>query len=213
MTDRPLSEFFSYGQWGKNGESISGGGSTLAYTHAFRTLLEGLMKHLSVKVLVDAPCGDFNWMQHVDLSGVTYYGFDIVPEIIEENKANYATDKVTFDVADITTDSFPKADLMMVRDVLFHLPEANIFRFFENFVQGETEYLLTSTHFNRRNTDLARPGGFRLLNLHRPPYRLPQPLASLPDWHMTERRPVQRNMQLFSKPQIERWLEWKAAQG
>lgn len=206
-SEQNLADYFSHGQWSKNGESISGGGSTLAYTHAFRVFLDGLLKHLGVQVFIDAPCGDFNWMQHVDLSGIRYHGFDIVPEIVAENVTKYQSDDITFKVADITTDAFPAADLMMARDVLFHLPEAHIFRFFENFAKQDIGYLLTSTHFARRNRDLAHPGGFRLINLHRPPYRLPAPVASLPDWNMFERRPVQRNMQLFSRDQILAWLE------
>jgi len=44
------------------------------------------LQSLQIKTLLDAPCGDGNWINKVDLSGITYIGADIVPEIIETNK-------------------------------------------------------------------------------------------------------------------------------
>ena len=48
-------------------ESKSGGSSTLSATAAIRAALPRLLSDLGVAVLIDAPCGDFNWMRHVDL--------------------------------------------------------------------------------------------------------------------------------------------------
>jgi hypothetical protein len=46
-------------------ESRSGRGSTFNYTKPLRRSLAKCLKNLNVKVFLDAPCGDFNWMQHV----------------------------------------------------------------------------------------------------------------------------------------------------
>ncbi|HVZ93307.1 MAG TPA: hypothetical protein VG797_02240 [Phycisphaerales bacterium] len=77
--------------WGDR-ESVSGPGSELAETHAVRAILPPLLKELGVTSILDAPCGDFNWMKHVDLTNIHYIGADVVPELIAENTRRYAKD-------------------------------------------------------------------------------------------------------------------------
>lgn len=52
--------------WGSL-ESRSGAGSTLASTANIRRELPGLVERLNIRTLLDAPCGDFNWMKEVAL--------------------------------------------------------------------------------------------------------------------------------------------------
>src|SRR5215212_9991686 len=52
-------------------ESLSGAGSNLRQTETLRRELPGLLSKLSIRSLLDAPCGDFHWMQHVDLRGIS----------------------------------------------------------------------------------------------------------------------------------------------
>ena len=60
-------------------ESRSGRGSTLDYTRPLRKALAKYLNSLNVIVLLDAPCGDFNWMQHVELpEKILYIGGDIL---------------------------------------------------------------------------------------------------------------------------------------
>jgi hypothetical protein len=44
-------------------ESVSGRGSTLAYTAALRKSLARCLSKLKVETFLDATCDDFNWMQ------------------------------------------------------------------------------------------------------------------------------------------------------
>ena len=53
-------------------ESRSGVGSTLDSTRVLRTELPTALRRLEARVLLDVPCGDFAWMEHVDLSGIKY---------------------------------------------------------------------------------------------------------------------------------------------
>ena len=50
--------------WGSS-ESKSGEGSNLDFTINIRSELPKLCKNYGIKVLFDAPCGDFNWMKHI----------------------------------------------------------------------------------------------------------------------------------------------------
>ena len=55
-------------------ESRSGVGSALDATRVLRAELPKALHELDAKVLLDVPCGDFTWMEHVDLSGIEYIG-------------------------------------------------------------------------------------------------------------------------------------------
>lgn len=38
--------------------------------------------------MIDAPCGDFNWMKEISKNTELYIRIDIVDEIIKRNKKN-----------------------------------------------------------------------------------------------------------------------------
>src|SRR5947207_8580346 len=66
-------------------ETRSGTGSNLDSTRVLRAELPKALRRLGVQVLLDAPCGDFTWMERVDLGDIQYIGGDIVSAIVEEN--------------------------------------------------------------------------------------------------------------------------------
>src|SRR5688572_26366588 len=99
-------------------ESRSGQGSEMAYTVSLRAELPELLKQLGVRSMLDLPCGDFNWMQHVDLSGIQYIGADIVPEIVDANQARFGNAQRRFIRADVVEDTLPEVDLIFCRDCL-----------------------------------------------------------------------------------------------
>ena len=73
-------------------ESLSGEGSEVEYTSSIRRwLIENLPK-LNIKVFVDAPCGDFNWMKLVlPKLDLNYTGLDIVPSLINKNNEDHGS--------------------------------------------------------------------------------------------------------------------------
>ena len=162
--------------WG-NDESVSGDGSTLAYTHNLRHELAKFLRAFRVTSMFDAPCGDFNWMRAVELpQDFAYLGGDIVAKLIEALNARYATPARKFRAFDIARDAFPDADLWFCRDCLFHLPEDAALAALRGFARSRIGFVMTTTHLNVSgfdNRDIA-PGDFRLIDLYKPPYRLPR---------------------------------------
>lgn len=163
-------------RWGDL-ESVSGSGSTIRYTESIRAELPLIIDKYAISSILDAPCGDFNWMKNVlENTKVNYIGGDIAKPLILRNKLLYSNFG-TFIHMDITKDDLPKVDLMIVRDCLFHLSEQNIMSFFINFKKTNIKYLLTTTHINDDfeflNSDI-KDGDFRLLDLHAEPYGLPK---------------------------------------
>ncbi|HEX8499568.1 MAG TPA: class I SAM-dependent methyltransferase [Pyrinomonadaceae bacterium] len=160
--------------WGE-AESASGVGSTLEKTEAVRRELPALLGRFDVRTLLDAPCGDFNWMSRVDLSGVEYVGADIVPELVESNRARFALD---FRVLDITRDALPSSDLILCRDCLIHLSHRFCLMALANFRRSGARYLLTTHYPDAINRDILT-GQWRPLNLQAPPFDFPAPLGAI----------------------------------
>jgi hypothetical protein len=68
-----FSEIYERNLW-NDPESVSGRGSTLRRTTIIRRELPALLIDVGAKSLLDAPCGDFNWMRLTELGPVTYVG-------------------------------------------------------------------------------------------------------------------------------------------
>lgn len=152
-------------------ESRSGEGSTFTYTKNIREHLPKIFKKFKISSVLDAPCGDFNWMQHVlkEVEGVSYTGGDIVTALIQENNRRYATNNISFITIDITKDVLPDADLIIVRDCLFHLSCSDISLFLSNLSKSNIRYILTTSHVNQRNTNILT-GHFREMNIFIEPF-------------------------------------------
>ena len=159
-------------------ESASGPGSTLEATRAIREALPALIRNYAIRSIVDIPCGDFNWMRTLDLSGVDYRGFDIVREMVEADNARYGRSNIRFGCLDVMRDALPRADLVICRDCLFHYTNRHILRGLRNIRRSMSRYLFTSTFPTVPvNEELYAVGWFRPINLQAPPFDLPEPLA------------------------------------
>jgi len=182
-----LKEIFTniYQNWGFGGsESRSGPGSTLDETLKIRNEIRKLVIDNNIKSVVDLPCGDFNWMKEIVYGFERYTGCDIVPDIIEANK-KYSNSIIEFKEFNLTGDEpIPEADLLIVRDVIGHLPLDKGKKALENILKSKCKYLLSTTWFNindpnyhkvhseNREVDVGR---FYPVCLRSEPFNLPEP--------------------------------------
>ena len=160
-------------------ESVSGSGSCLAQTAELRELLPVLLDDLGVRSLLDAPCGDFNWMQHVRLPVDEYIGADMLGELVANNQWRHAGPGRRFVRADILRDPLPQVDAVLCRDLLVLLSYDDIRQAVRNFKASGATYLITTTFTRGRpNQDL---GGaeWRPLDLTGAPFNYPAPLRVL----------------------------------
>lgn len=153
-------------------ETLCGAGSTLAETEYLRSKLPWVMEELSVKRLLDAPCGDFHWMSHVDLGNIEYIGADYSAANLKA--ARERSDTVELRLLDITRESIPQADAMLCRDFYQHLPNEMVMQALRNFVASDIPWLLLTTHDNEANEDIAKAGMFRRINMNLAPFNFPQ---------------------------------------
>lgn len=165
--------------WGDS-DSVSGTGSNLLQTKVIRQAIPLLLHEYHIKHLIDAPCGDFYWMKEIlpELENALkkYQGVDIVEDVIKNNTSKYSTAKISFTLADITTDILPTADLILTRDCLVHLSFSNINKVIKNYKKAGIKYLLTTTFTSRSKNIDIKNGGWRPLNLEMAPFNFPKPI-------------------------------------
>lgn len=174
-------ELFRSNGW-SNLESVSGYGSTIFNTLLIRRDLPSILERFDVTTLLDAPCGDLNWMGRLILPDrVNYTGADIVPELVASLKDAYQTDRRQFVVMDIVEGPIPPTDFWLCRDTLFHLSFADGMAVIRNASES-VKYFATTTHnFVGANSDTSA-GGFRFINLMLPPCSLPPPVLLIDDF-------------------------------
>jgi 2-polyprenyl-3-methyl-5-hydroxy-6-metoxy-1,4-benzoquinol methylase len=162
-----FTEIYESNSW-TSSESRSGLGSELLSTETIRKELPEVFKKFNIKSVLDIPCGDFNWMNNVDLKEVHYIGADIVENMIEDNKNNFKD--YEFKVLDITEDDLPEVDLIFARDILGHFDYENIEKTIKNIIRSGSKYLLT-TSFTKweYNVDIKN-GDWRPINLMLKPF-------------------------------------------
>jgi hypothetical protein len=173
---KTFSNIHSKNWWGSH-ESVSGCGSELNRTVTIRRKLPGWINVNGIRSIFDAPCGDYNWMSDViKTANVRYCGGDIVEEIVRTNNSKFATtDQISFAVFDILQDTLPDVDAWVCRDVLFHFPNDAIAAVLKRFHQSKIRFLLTSHFKNTHEHPDIKFGGYRPVNLCRPPFNWPEP--------------------------------------
>lgn len=167
-------------------ESVSGPGSTLEFTAPLRDWLPIVIEKYFITSVLDAPCGDGNWMSHVDLRGASYTGWDVDAEVIRSNRMNgNAPDpwgsKRFQCVNMLTVSEFPKVDLIICRDWFIHIPDEHVVLVL-NRMRASGSKFLCATNFpyddNVVDTPYDEDGFFyRPTNLENEPFNLSEPWA------------------------------------
>ena len=147
-------------------ETVNGPGSTYLATQEIRAAMPYIIDKYDIRSILDAPCGEWNWMQHVNLTGITYIGWDVDPVSIKRNRAKWP--QHTWEHINLlnTTWSLPNVDLILCRDFFLHLPNRYINVVLRKFRNSGSDYLLTTNWpgaDNKRVCDLEggeddRPG-------------------------------------------------------
>jgi SAM-dependent methyltransferase len=174
-------EIYAQGVWQKGDQEIpkSGPGSSLQATDSLRRHLSNILDEIAAKTLLDVGCGDFTWMNQIELRQ-NYVGVDIVPSVIADN-ARYAGPKRQFLCIDAVSGDLPEADIILCRETLFHLSFADGRRLLRNaFSRPRSWFLCTTESDTWFNADI-HTGDYRPLNLRRPPFGFPPPYRIIED--------------------------------
>lgn len=174
---RAFEDIYAKATWGTNaeGKGHSGSGSTLRATTVYRAFLQQFLADNQIRSVVDAGCGDWEFSQTIDWSGIDYKGYDIVEAVIARNQARFTAPNLQFFAADVIEHDLPPADLLISKHVLQHLSNADVLRFLPKLRRYKHVLLVNGVDratLSAGNTDIA-PGGYRDLDVTRPPFNLP----------------------------------------
>lgn len=146
----------------KNG--LCGPGSSLDATKEIRFWLPHIINYFNIQSINDAGCGNQSWINTI-LLNIDYQGYDL----IDNNSKNI--------VLDITTSLMRSCDLIICRDVLFHLTIDRINSAIKLFQQSG-KYLLT-TFYDKKfkgNESICAKNKFAKLCLLDSPFNFPLPI-------------------------------------
>jgi len=181
-TKAVMQQIYELQLWGSNGlEFYSGEGShepsiVNPYIKMVTSFLQSFKKTLSV---CDLGCGDFNIGKQLAPFSTQYYAIDIVPELIEYNSRQFKVENVDFLCLDISKATLPKADCVIIRQVLQHLSNQEILRIAKK-LKAYT-YIIITEHIPEgdfiANKDCISGQGIRIkkqsgINLLKPPFNL-----------------------------------------
>ena len=173
-----FSRIYKEGEWGKNsnGEGISGMGSIPSNAMPYLLMLQEFIIKYQIHSVVDVGCGDWELSKLIDWGTIKYSGYDAADKVIENDISRYANANRTFIACDAIHANLPKADLLICKDVLQHLPNSYIRDFITQF--GKFKYCLITNdidfgpEYDRRlNVDIPMGRG-RAIDLTKPPFNV-----------------------------------------
>ena len=154
-------------------ESLSGPGSTIKNTSEVRELIQTFLNKNNIKSILDLGCGDWNWFNLLNLDDASYLGWDADSDMINSNQINYGNTNVNFDAKDIVLEPYPQSDLIICRDVLFHMP-IDMALHILNKIKKSCKYLI-STSFREIDINVGigdKNWGYYNINLNIDPFNL-----------------------------------------
>ena len=206
-TEAVFTRAYLKNSWGSK-ESRSGPSASLERTAALRTALPELFRELEIQSVLDCGCGDWNWMRHVDLTGIQYIGCDIVPQLVETLQQTYSAETVNFQVLNLLQDPPDTTDLWLARDLCSLFSSEDTWQFFQKFLDSESKYIgITSVETEDTYQDIFT-GFWTPRNFLAAPFSMPVPLKDLEDG---EQWFLKKSLLVYERQQILDWLASKAA--
>ncbi len=136
----------------------------------------GQFIHLNnVRSIVDIGCGDWQFSRFINMGEASYTGFDVVPGLVERNRVRYGHERVRFEMMPEDAGTLPEGDLLLIKDVLQHLPQEMVQDILRRALPRFRYALITNSY---RKLDAApvnidiTAGGFRPLDLTAPPFEV-----------------------------------------
>ena len=187
--DQKFSYIYKSKNWKGIGDgSLSGAGSNENTTHNIKLELQNFFNQKKIQSILDIPCGDWKWMSNMDFECINYIGCDVVKEMIDKNNKLYAKDNVKFLVKSLIDDDLPKADIIIVRDLLVHLDNSDILKCLENIKRSDFKYIAITNYpiLKSQYKENILGDKWRAINLSMEPFNLIDPDYNLDDTNIIQ---------------------------
>ena len=146
----------------------SGPGSDPKKAKPWIDTVNSFLKSNNVSTVLDLGCGDWRLGKELNLENIFYTGVDVSSVIIEEVKHN-SKKNIKFISDDIETMNFPKVDLIIIKDVLQHLPNNSVKLIMSKIMKSCNYALICNDIGENENIDILA-GEHRNLNLLNYPF-------------------------------------------
>jgi hypothetical protein len=166
-TKAAMTQVYKNKLWGDNqSEFYSGEGSHLPtivepYIQEVCKFLKQFEHPISV---CDLGCGDFNIGKQIVEHTSKYLAIDIVESLIEYNKTQFQANQLEFKCLDIAKDPIPKADCVLIRQVLQHLSNSEVQAVLSKL--NQYQYIILTEHIPNGtftpNLDIISGQGIRI---------------------------------------------------
>jgi SAM-dependent methyltransferase len=178
--------------WGRGTPMYSGPGSYGEWAEKTISVVGDFIREQGIRSVTDLGCGDFNVGSQLCPLVETYHALDISSEIIRLDRERFPhLDNVTFQTANACSDPLPAADLALIRQVLQHIPNAQVEEVLQNVERTGFKYALVVEHLptpgemTKPNVDIPQASaGIRPYSgvcIDEPPFSRPaRRLASFP---------------------------------
>ena len=148
----------------------SGVGSLPEATVRYRAVLQKLLADCRIRSVVDIGCGDWQTGSRVDWTGIEYTGIDIVPEVIEADRNRYGRRGRRFLCGNVLEMSPPAADLLIIKDVLQHWAQEDVFHFLPLMDQYPLALVTNDIEDPDPQKEILWTEHWRPLDLTKPPF-------------------------------------------
>lgn len=165
-TKEAFTRIYQHDTWGGG----SGQGSRPEFNGEYIATLHRFLQLNDIRSVVDFGCGDWQFSRLIHWGDIAYTGIDIVDSVVASNLDQHANDTIRFQVFDGLA-SLPAADLLLVKDVLQHLPNPLVQDYLNHFKANYRWLIITNDDLPQ--SDLNREitaGGWRPLRLDLPPF-------------------------------------------
>ncbi len=162
-----MTQIYERNLWGGGTSSFySGEGShRLEIIEPYIKNVQEFLKSFEDKLtILDLGCGDFNIGKELVSYAKEYIAVDIVGELVEYNKKIFNAKNLSFHCLNISKDELPKADCVILRQVLQHLSNLEIQKIIKKL--QNYQYIILTEHIPEGdfipNVDIISGQGIRL---------------------------------------------------
>jgi hypothetical protein len=138
--------------------------------HRIASTIQGTIRKYNVATVTEFGCGFWNYAKLVDGRGITYNGYDVAYGPIDFDRNAYGSRTIRFH-HNVDGVELAPADLLISKDVLQHLPTADVLHYLALFKERFSYMLILNAAAPEENLNgPIEYGDYRPLRLDLPPF-------------------------------------------
>ena len=159
-----FNKIYSTSHWGYK----SGIGSYPENATAWTSIVNSFLEKEDITTVLDIGCGDWRLGKTYRLENKQYVGMDVSSVIVNDIQPN-SKENIKFIHGDASVTDLEKTDLVLIKDVLQHLPNSDVLKILNKVIESCRYALICNDLFPGDNVDIVA-GGWRPLDFSKDPF-------------------------------------------